>query len=253
MKTPKFSLFIPFGLLLLCLGCEPITQKPAIPTVLSTPQSGRTNEAATSVMATPQVVESTADLSYKPTQPISNGFVMASREILVLEGGLTDEARSTLQAGKTGYFVLGFTDPRDRSIHETLQNAGITPLDSFYWVLAKVPPSALETLEIWSRDGWLTFVGTVPPKGKIEPRLTEAILASPGGTSEISVILCEDPDEATRKQIQKLFVALRWPEPQVMQKALPAIGGSIRNKNVEALTNIPVVLEVLKSGGPTIQ
>ena len=219
MRTAQIRQIVVFGLLLLCLGCVPVLAEPGAPdkagtsaghvpsatltTAIPDKPGGPGNAGAaptvklvTPIWGTPRIVQETLDFPEKPTQAFATEFAMCSGEIMALKGGLTDEARNVLQSGQTGYFLLSFANPVDPTILPSLKDAGIKPLQigSLY---AEVPPSALETLETWLRDDKLVFGGPLPPAGKIEARLSEAIRASPNEAIQVSVILFTKPDEAT--------------------------------------------------------
>lgn len=243
MRIARIVKIINLILLMLCVGCMPVLTDPgAVPTVPLT----------TAPIVTTPVTEATEDPSIsKPTQPHSIDYSMNSGETLALAGGLTDEARNILKAGKTGYFLLAFSQLPDASMKQSLKDAGIKLWIERGWIFAEVPPDALEFLEKLSGDGVLIFGGSHPPGGKIDSRLAEAIRVSPDGTSEVSVFFIKVPDEAARKQIDDLFEQVRW--PQFMAEAMPAMGGKIQNKNLNRLAEIPIIIGIDEAGGPVNQ
>jgi hypothetical protein len=245
MKAVKIKHVVVFGLLLLCLGCSPVLTNPGGPG-----NSVPTAKLTTPIFATPQVGKETLNpLENKPTQARAAEYPMYSGGTLALKGGLTDEARSILQSGKTGYFLLSFANPTDPTLLQSLKDAGIKRLQ-MGWLYAEVPPSALQTLDTWSKDGKLVFGGSIPSDGKIEALLKVAASTSPDEIIQVSVILFTKPDEVTKKQVEKLFDEVHWPE--TMPENGTPLDGKIRGRNIEALSKISIVLSIQKAAVPSL-
>lgn len=253
MRTMTLKQMSVLCLLLLCLGCEPKIVTPDHSGQVTTPTRIATaTRLETHNNPTPQIVYGTQIFpGNKTPQPLKFEFALPSGDILALKGGLTDEARNILRSGKTGYFLLCFTNPMDPSVVQSVKDTKIKILKSRIWLYAEVPSSELETLEKWSRDGLLAFGGPLPPTGKIDKRLDDVIHTQPNGTSEVVVFFFyKIPDEAVKKQVSVLFDATDWP-PQMVE-AMPVMGGKIKNSNIKQLTDIPLVLEIDLAGGPVI-
>ncbi len=236
MKAAKLRRIFIFGLLLLCLGCAPVLARSDIPgqEKISTP-------VATQSKPTPKggkfIIVTVDPLTAKTPQAPILEYPLTSGEKLALKGGLTDEARQILQSGKTGYFILTFATPGAPSNIQDLKDAGFIVLGHGEYVEA--PPATLEVLEAWSQNGRIVFCGTIPPKGKIDPKINEAIRTSTEGSVEISVYLLKIPDEAEKKQIEKLFKETKW--PLYKDEVSPFFSGIIEGKNIERLSEIPIV------------
>jgi hypothetical protein len=250
MRTITLKQMSVLCLLLLCLGCEPKVVTPDNSGQAT--KSSRTSTASrleTRNNPTPQIAQGTEIFpAQKTPQPLIFEFSLSSGDVLSLKGGLTDEAHNIIQSGKTGYFLLCFTNPMDPSVVQSVKDTKIKILKNRIWLYAEVPPSELETLEKWSRDGLLAFGGPLPPVGKINKRLGDAIHTQPNGTSEVVVFFFyKIPDEAVKKQVSNLFDEVDWPQ---MVETLPVMSGKIKNSNISQLTDIPLVLEIDLAGGP---